>query len=224
LVKAPRRRSLLALLLLAAGCAARPPGSADRWSPPARPVRAGVSRSAGSAGPAPGFRAARTPPRPKTERGRAIAAAEALVGERSIVVAGRHYGDDCAALVRAALDAAGHPLPRHVRDAAALHALAARKGALKAGAPIAGDLVFLSDRPGGRPSHVGIVSRVEPDGTALVLHRVSRGVVPIRVNMAWPERASDPGTGKRVNDSVVVGGERVTAAKLVVGRASLLRG
>jgi hypothetical protein len=139
-------------------------------------------------------------------------------------VGGRDYGDDCAALVRAAFDAAGRALPSDARDAAALHAFANRAGALKRGAPRPGDLVFLANRPGGRAAHVGLVSRVEPDGTALVLHRVSRGVVPIRVNVAWPERASDPDTGKRVNDSLVVGGQRLPAAKLVVGRAALLRG
>jgi hypothetical protein len=193
-------------------------------SPPARSVRAGVSRTPGSAGPAPGSRAARTPPAGSTERARAIAAASALVGERSIVFGGRDYGDDCAALVRAAFNAAGRALPEGARDAAAMHALAERSGALKRGAPVAGDLVFLADRPGGAPVHVGIVSRVEPDGTALVLHRASRGVVPIRVNLAFPERASDPASGKRVNDSLYVGGQRLPAAKLVVGRAALLRG
>ena len=146
------------------------------------------------------------------------------MGERSIVFGGRDYGDDCAALIRAAFDAAGLSLPGDVRDAAALHAFAERSGALKRGAPRAGDLVFLADVPGGRAAHVGLVSRVDPDGTALVLHRVSRGVLPLRVNVAWPEHAADPATGKRVNDSLVVGGEHVPAAKLVVARAELLRG
>lgn len=146
------------------------------------------------------------------------------MGERSIVLGGRDYGDDCAALVRAAFDAAGRALPAGARDVLALHAFAERSGALKGGAPRPGDLVFLADSPGGRPAHVGIVSRVEPDGTALVLHRLSRGVVPLRVNVAFPDRASDPDTGKRVNDSLVVGSQRVPAAKLVVGRAELLRG
>lgn len=140
------------------------------------------------------------------------------------MLGGRDYGDDCTALVRAAFDAAGHALPSDARDAATLHAFAERAGALRRGSPLAGDLVFLSDRAGGPPAHVGIVSRVEPDGTALVLHRASRGVVPIRVNVAFPERVSDPGSGKRVNDSLVVRGQRVPAAKLVVGRAALLRG
>jgi len=80
----------------------------------------------------------------------------------------------------------------------------------------------VSDRPGGPPAHVGLVSRVEPDGTALVLHRVARGVRRLRVNLGYPARVADPATGKRLNDTLVVGSAAQPAGSLVVAIATLL--
>jgi hypothetical protein len=162
---------------------------------------------------------------PKDPGARAVAAAQALVGERDVVVDGVDYGAGCVALVRAALDAAGRPLPRSARDAAALHALARARGALK---PLVraqpGDVVFLADRPGGAPEHVGLVSRVEIDGTAVVLHRTARGVVPLRLNGAFPDRRDAPETSRRVNDALLVDGRAIPAGALALGVADLLRG
>jgi hypothetical protein len=149
-----------------------------------------------------------------------VSAARALIGEREIVVRGVDYGPGCAALVQAALHAAGRPLPRDARDAGRIHALAASRRALKPFArAAAGDLVFLADREGGPPAHVGLVARVDGDGTALVLHRTSRGVLPLRVNA--DARAAD--AGRRTNDTLLVEGRPVPAASLVVGAADLLR-
>jgi cell wall-associated NlpC family hydrolase len=200
-----------ALALLAAACAAG--RTASRF--PA--VREG--RPDGHAGREPAPDGALGP-----EARRAVEAASALVGRRSVVVDGTDWGPGCAALVRASLDHAGHPVPAEVRDAAQLHALAERRGLLRAGRRIqAGDVVFLADRPGGRPSHAGLVARAEPDGTAVVLHRVARGVMRLRLNLAWPQRSNDPSTGRLVNDTLYVGREPVPAGSLVVGVADLLR-
>jgi hypothetical protein len=236
------RTGLAALALLLAGCAGAGRTRRPSLPPPAQEIRAGAPQR--SAGPGPGARApavqARRPPAPLTsvdaaavapaaaplspERQRAVDAAAALVGRRTIVVAGVDYGADCAALVRAAFDRAGRALPDDARDAAALYALAVRRNALApTRQPAAGDLVFLADRPGGAPAHVALVSRLEPDGTALLLHRVARGVLRLRVNLAWPGRTADPATGRHVNDTLVVGAREVPAGSLVVGVADLLR-
>jgi cell wall-associated NlpC family hydrolase len=145
------------------------------------------------------------------------------VGRRAVVVGGVDYGPGCTALVRAALERAGRPLPAEVRSAGQLHALAERSGALRAGRRLQpGDVVFLADRPGGKPAHAGLVARADPDGTAVVLHRVARGVARLRLNLAWPQRTNDPSTGRLVNDTLYVGKEAQPAGSLVVGVADLL--
>jgi cell wall-associated NlpC family hydrolase len=152
---------------------------------------------------------------------RAVDAARGLVGKRDIVVDGVDFGDGCAALVRAAFEEAGRPIPARVTDVKGLHELARREGALRRGPPRAGDLVFLSDRPGGPAEHVGLVEQVGDAGTASVLHRTARGVARLRVNVGqpWKARADD---GKILNDVLVVGGGRVPVGRLVVAFASLL--
>jgi hypothetical protein len=105
-----------------------------------------------------------------------------------------------------------------------MYALARRRGALVSGRPpAAGDLVFFADRPGGPPAHVGIVGRSDPDGTAIVLHRVARGVLRVRMNLAYPSRPTDPATGKHINDTLTVDARSLTAGSLVVGVSDLIR-
>ncbi len=192
--------------------------------PPAGDRRVGA-RAPRRADPAAVSAQGRRPPAEHSESSeatRAVATASSLVGRRTIVVDGVDYGDGCAALVRAAYERAGRPLPPTAHDPASIHSLAAARGVLKPGARAApGDAVFLADRPGGPPAHVGIVARVDPDGTALVLHRVARGVMRIRVNLTHPSRTTDA-SGKRLNDVLVVGAAPVTAGSLVVAFAALL--
>ena len=213
---APRYGLAVALVLMACATGStrvRP----QPLSPPARQSRAGAS--ARSAGPAPGM-----VPYAPPEVARAVEAASSLVGRRTIVLDGVDYGPDCAALVRAAFASAGRPFPDEVRDAEAVHAFAARRGALIASRRLsAGDLVFLSDRPGGAPVHVGLVARTEPDGTVVLLHRVARGVLRVRLNLAYPEQPNDPATGKHINDTLLVEARPVPAGSLVVGASDLLR-
>jgi len=239
------RSPLVLLAVLAAGCAtgsSRP--TATPLPPPARESRAGTrdpgagpatapARPATAAatsaavappaatatGPAPRLQARRVPTDAAVHR--AVEAARGLVGQREIVVDGVRYGDDCAALVRAAFGEAGRPIPGAVSDVRTLHDLARREGALRRGQPRAGDLVFLADRPGGLPEHVGLVEAVGETGTATVLHRTARGVSRLRVNVGqpWKARAED---GRILNDVLVVGGGRIPVGRLVVAFASLL--
>jgi hypothetical protein len=211
-------RSLLAAALALAGCAGAGASGRHSLPPPAGESRVGA-RDERAAGPA--FASAPAlPARPEVAR--AVQVATSLVGRREIVVEGRDYGDDCAALVRAALDRAGRPVPSYVRDAASLYALARGLGLIRTGIRAQpGDLIFLADRPGGAPAHVGLVARVQPDGTALVLHRVARGVLRLRVNLGYPGRIADPATGKRLNDTLVVGAAALPAGSLVVAVAAL---
>jgi hypothetical protein len=185
-----------------------------------------VSRAgthAQGAGPAPGLAPpviARSLPRDQALR-RAIDTASDLVGRREIVVAGRAWGDDCAALVRAAYAAAGVPFPEQASDAGALHALSRERAATRRARPVPGDLVFLADRPGGPAEHVGIVEAVHDDGTALVLHRTDQGVLRVHVNGAHPWRLRGD-SGRALNDLLLVGAGHVSAGRLVVAYATLL--
>jgi len=219
------RQTLLLVAALAAGCATGSPRPiAGPLPPPARESRAGT-RDQG-AGPAPhpasdaGPRLAVRAVSHDAAVQRAVEAARGLVGRREIVVDGVPV-DGCSALVRAAFEEAGRPLPAGVTDVPALHRLARREGALRRGKPAPGDLVFLSDRPGGQPEHVGLVERVGEGGTATVLHRTGRGVLRLHVNTGqpWKARADD---GTILNDVLVVGGGRVPVGRLVVAFATLL--
>ena len=222
---ARRLRIACALLLVGGtGCSASslaagrplppPPASADRAGAP----DAGGAGPVHAAGRSPGAAA------PGEEARIAIQTASSLVGRRSLTVDGVDWGRGCAALVRAALARAGLSLPPTVKSASELHAFAERRGALRPGRRLEpGDVVFLADRPGGVPAHVGLAVRTDPDGTAMIVHRVARGVARFRVNLAWPKRTNDPSTGRLVNDTLSVDGQAVPAGSLVVGIADLLR-
>ena len=188
--------------------------------PPATESRTGT-RTPG-AGPAPGSpaRQARRGPRELAVR-RALDTAEGLVGRREIVVQGVSYGDGCAALVRAAFAEAGAPLPSQASDAPALLALARDRGAARRARPVPGDLVFLADRPGGAAEHVGLVASVAADGTVLLLHHTERGVARLRLNASSPWKARSE-AGRVLNDVLLVGAGRVTAARLLVAYATIL--
>jgi len=218
----PPRVRLLALALLAAGCAGG--ARATRGStlpPPAAERRAGtLERGAGPAPGSPRRTRARSVPHDVAVR-RAIDTAAGLVGRREIVVDGVRYGDGCAALVRAAFAEAGRPLADDA-DPAALLALARSRGGTRRSRPAPGDVAFLADRPGGPAEHVGLVASVSPEGTAIVVHQTERrGVARVRVTPAQPWKARTD-AGKVLNDVLLVGAGRVTAGRLLVGYATLL--
>ena len=213
------------IALLAGACAADIPGRRHELPPPARESRAGAPETSAGSAPAPfprGLPASTGTAQP--DLARALSSVASLVGHRSIVLEGVDYGPGCAALVRAAFAESGRPLPPGARDAGGLAALASERGAFAPmRRPVVGDLVFFSDRPGGTPAHVGIVARTEPDGTAFLFHRAARGVVPLRLNLAYPERSTDPATGKHINDTLLVNSHPYSAGSLVVGLSDLLR-
>jgi len=220
----PPRTLLLALALLAAGCAGA--GHAARGKPLPPPAQDRPANRNPYAAPAPGSASARRSVQARAVPHdqavhRAVEAADSLVGSREVVLDGVRYGDGCAAVARAALSKGGAPLPAGADRPASILELARARGAFRRAHPAAGDLVFLADRPGGPAEHVGVVESVSPEGTALVVHRTERGVARLHLNPAhaWKTRAE---SGRALNDLVVVGGGKVTAGRLVVGFATLL--
>jgi cell wall-associated NlpC family hydrolase len=214
----PRTPVPTALLLLLSACASSARSARHDLPPPAREIRTGArDPGAGSVPPLPA-------PAPVRDREAAVRAAietaRGLIGQREIAVGVDRFGDDCVALVRAALSRAGAPLPSGTTTAAALHALARQRALLRRGAPEPGDVVFLADRPGGSPAHVGIVEAVGADGTAMVLHRTGRGVARVRINSAHPWTLRGD-RGRLLNDPLVTGAGRVPAGRLFVAWASL---
>ena len=191
------RTLLLLAAALTAGCAtARKPASPSAAQAPVQHANSAAAR-------------------------KAIDAARSLAGQKEIVLNGVSYGDGCSALVVAAYQQAGRNLAAGAHDVKSLHALARSERSLRKGQPAPGDLVFLSDRPGGQPEHVGLVERVGEGGTVTVLHRTARGVSRMHVNglQPWKARGDD---GRILNDVLVVGGGRVPAGRLLVAYATLL--
>lgn len=213
----PRRLPPSALALLLAGCVTAGATARPELPPPAREIRVGAREpGAGSVLPS------TATPRPAHEQAirATIEAARGFLGQREISVDGKRYGDDCIALVRASFDHAGVPLPASATTVQALHVVARERGLLRRGAPSPGDVIFLSDRPGGAPAHVGIVESVGDDGTALVLHRTGRGVARLRLNASHPWKLKGE-KGRLLNDPLVTGAGRVPAGRLFLAWASL---
>ncbi len=167
----------------------------------------------------------------------AVAEAQRLVGQRRVEVNGKRYGDDCTGLVRAVFEPLGVDLLSRAapgdNGVTAMWRFAGEHGRVfQGGRPLPGDLVFFKDtydlnRDGhvnDGLTHVGLVEDVEADGTVVVIHRVARGVVRYRMNLAAPTQARGP-DGKRLNDWLRTGAPgskpRLTA-ELFAGYATLL--
>lgn len=170
-------------------------------------------------------------------RDAAVSTARALLGRSQLVVAGRRFGDDCTGLVRAALEPLGLPLMSRAQAGdnavTAIWRFAAQHGRVfQGGQPVPGDLVFFREtydlnRDGRRNdglTHVGLVEAVEADGTVAVIHRVARGVVRYRMNLAHPGQHVD-GAGRRLNDwlrTEAPGARPHLIGELFAGYATLL--
>jgi peptidoglycan DL-endopeptidase CwlO len=161
--------------------------------------------------------------------------AREYVGAKAVLVGGRRFPDDCTGLVRAVyarhgLDLFGETGPAADNGVTAIWRYAQRHGSLHKEKPRPGDIVFFTEtydrnrdgRPNDGLTHVGIVDRVEPDGTVLVIHRVARGVVTYRMNV---ERAQDrkDAQGRVLNDWLREGKQSRLAGELFAGYATLAR-
>lgn len=151
---------------------------------------------------------------PPGSRTKVVDVARALVGSKRVEVNGKRFGDDCTGLVRGVysqlgvdLMSAGQPQDNGVT---AIWRFTAQHGRLyDGGRPVAGDLVFFREtydlnRDGAVNdglTHIGLVDDVEGDGTVIVIHRVARGVVRYRMNLANPSQAKDA-NGKVLNDGL----------------------
>ena len=146
-------------------------------------------------------------------RERVLTTARALVGQPTVQVNGRRYPADCTALIEATYAQAGVKFRGTLKPGdngvTALYRYARANGRVYTeGRPVPGDLVFFREtydqnRDGRRNdglTHVGLVDGVDPDGTVTVIHRVKRGVVRYRMNLARPHLPRDPRTGEVLND------------------------
>lgn len=146
-------------------------------------------------------------------RERVLATARALVGRSSVQVSGKRYPADCTALIEATYSQAGVKFRGTIKPGdngvTAMYRYAQANGRVyTSGRPVPGDLVFFREtydqnRDGRRNdglTHVGLVDGVDADGTVTVIHRVKRGVVRYRMNLARPHMARNPKTGEVLND------------------------
>ena len=171
-------------------------------------------------------------------REKVVAAARSMVGKPQVVLAGKRWPTDCTGLVEGAYAVAGQPL-RGAAEAGdngvtAMYRHAQKHGRVYTGGrPLPGDLVFFREtydqnrdgRLNDGLTHVGIVEDVDAAGTVTVIHRVSRGVVRYRMNLARPELQKDPRTGAVLNDRLRAPGRgrpQVLTGQLFAAYATLL--
>lgn len=232
-----RHLALTCLLIAAAsGCATGGPIGGrrfyvERYEPFARPAPA---VEIPPAEPTPSPRSLALAP---GSRESALSTARALVGKTKLVVNGKRYGDDCTGFVRAVYEPLGLDL---MADAAqgdngvtAMWRFAGKHGRIfEGGRPVPGDLVFFKEtydlnRDGQTNdglTHVGVVDDVEADGTVVIIHRVARGVVRYRMNLAAKTLPKAP-DGKKLNDwlrTEAPGSKPRLTAELFAGYATLL--
>lgn len=153
-------------------------------------------------------------PRPAAgARETVLATARSLVGKSQVVLGGRKYPSDCTGLIEGVFAQAGVTFRGTLKPGdngvTALYRHARARGRVYTeGRPVPGDLVFFREtydqnRDGRRNdglTHVGLVDTVAADGTVTVIHRVRRGVVRYRMNLARPHLPRDPKTGQVLND------------------------
>ncbi|WP_037584413.1 CHAP domain-containing protein, partial [Stigmatella aurantiaca] len=204
------------------------PEPAIAQAPVAEPSRspaspAGAARKPSSSKPTP--RVARAPAKKPAAPARSegtlsardtvLATARSLVGQSKVTVKGRPYSADCTGLVEAAYASAGISLRGTSKPGdngvTAIYRHAQAHGRVYTrGQPAPGDIVFFREtydqnRDGRRNdglTHVGLVDKVAADGTVTVIHRVKRGVVRYRMNLAQPRVAKDARSGQVINDTL----------------------
>jgi hypothetical protein len=127
-----------------------------------------------------------------------VRAAESSVARAWRTVDGQTFRDDCSGLICALYAAADIDLAS--RNTAALLALAIELGVNhRKRVPDPGDVVFFDntyDRDGNHKlddelTHVAVVESVAQDGTLTLVHRGSRGVARISMNLLRPDEHAD---------------------------------
>lgn len=172
------------------------------------------------------------------DRRRAVALASKLVGKRNVELGGRHYRDDCTGLVMGVFDQLGMRVLEEAEPGdnavTAIYRFAQKHGRIfDGGRPLPGDLVFFREtydlnrdgRTNDGLTHVGIVEDVDAAGTVTVIHRVSRGVVRYRMNLANPDIRRDGKTGRILNDylrNAAPGHREQLTGQLFAGYATVL--
>ena len=210
----PRTGLLASLTFLACAACATPTATAAPTPAAAakpRPVPAATR-------PAPQPQPPReAPARAETDaslRGRVVERAASAIGAPRLSRITREVSDDCTGFVRWAYRASGEDLLEG--NAGTMLSIASRARALRRGGrPQPGDLVFFRetydrDRDRRRDdgiTHVGVVERVEPDGTVVFAHRASTGVKESRMNLRFPSKpkAED---GRVLNDYIRRGSKK----------------
>lgn len=169
-------------------------------------------------------------------RARVVATARDLVGKPRVQLPGQSWSDDCSGLVRGVFSQVGVDLmagaDRGDNGVTAIYRFASRHGRIyDGGRPLPGDIVFFRDtydqnrdgRSNDGLTHVGIVDDVAEDGTVSVIHRVARGIVRYRMNVAQPD-AHSSASGAVINDYLRPAGSarRVLTGQLFAGYGTLL--
>ncbi len=225
---------LLAVLATLGGCAIP-----QRLGPPRSPLLAaptGLLTPEGRAAPVPGLASRRVPAAPAVDGSALAATAREFVGQRTVSVAGKRFPDDCTGLVRAVYARHGVDLfAGGVADGTdngvtAIWRYAEANGHLHRDRPRPGDIVFFTEtydrnrdgRENDGLTHVGVVDRIDADGTVHVIHRVAGGVASYRMNLSQPRDRKDA-SGRVVNDWLRMGKKSRLAGELFAGYGSLSR-
>lgn len=212
-----RYLALLPVAALAAGCAHTglrmpgPTGGLGQAPPAYRDTveREPAQQQAVAAAPAAEEPASEPAPAPRRRaRGDGADVARAagqLVGKTRLVVDGERYRYDCSGFVAAAYAKAGESVSGSSRD---LFETARREGVLHRNKlPRPGDVAFFDDtydrnnnrRRDDDLTHVAVVESVDRDGTITLVHKGSKGVTRITMNLRQPDQRRDD-AGKSLND------------------------
>lgn len=130
--------------------------------------------------------------------GKAVAeAAVWYIGKSTLSCNGENYRYDCSGFVDAAHARAGVDIGH--KNTAALWVYADKLG-IDGRTPQVGDAVFFDDtydrdkngRLGDELTHIAIVEAIDADGTMTLVHKGSKGVVRIWMNLEHPDEALSP--------------------------------
>ena len=171
------------------------------------------------------------------ERRRIADAALALVGLEQIRVGKQLFPSDCSGFARAVYASRGIDIYRTTSSASGdngvkviHHFTRDRRGVHRRTYPFVGDLVFFHntyDRNGnGRErddpyTHIGVVDRVDDDGTVHFVHRIAGGIVRQRVNLRYPDQHQLD--GKVVNDFLRRRGRQRLAGQMFAQFGTVIR-